>query len=229
VTSRAGKGVVLRLFRGPDSAPQSERKERAPRDAEGALDDVELIAAVCRGDASAATALYARARPQIDRTVARLLRERGNDHDDHVQAAMIALVASLPSFRGECSLDTWTSRIAARVVFHELRHRRARRRLLDSVEAAPPREGIDLERQIGARGIAARVKRHLDAMDEVKAWTVVLHDVCGYDLSEIAEITSVSVAAAQSRLVRGRADLHARIERDKELCGALERAEEDER
>ena len=70
-----------------------------------------------------------------------------------------------------------------------------------------------------------RIQSHLDALEPVKAWTVILHDVCGYDLREIAEITETTIAAAQSRLVRGRGELHHRIERDPSLADALEKDE----
>jgi RNA polymerase sigma-70 factor (ECF subfamily) len=63
-----------------------------------------------------------------------------------------------------------------------------------------------------------RVLVALGKMDQNRAWTYLLHDVYGYDLKEVAEITDVSLSAAQSRLVRGRRDLHERIARDPALA-----------
>jgi RNA polymerase sigma-70 factor (ECF subfamily) len=48
-------------------------------------------------------------------------------------------------------------------------------------------------------------------MDPAKAQTVLLHEGMGYELSEIAVLTGVSIAAAQSRLVRGRKELQAKL------------------
>jgi RNA polymerase sigma-70 factor (ECF subfamily) len=71
--------------------------------------------------------------------------------------------------------------------------------------------------QVGLRNLVRRIQSHLSGIDSKKSWTYVLHDVHGYELSEIAEITGSSVAAAQSRLVRGRRELHEKIAADPEL------------
>jgi RNA polymerase sigma-70 factor (ECF subfamily) len=179
------------------------------------------------GDASAATALYRRARPQVEKTLLRALGRRDRDHEDLVQLSMIELVRSIPSFRGECSLDTWTARITTRCAYKQLRRRAVERRVFDAEaegdEVADDASGP--ESTVGARALTRRVRRHLDSMDPVKAWTVVLHDICGHDLREISEITECSVSAAQSRLVRGRADLHERISEDPDLADELRRRE----
>jgi DNA-directed RNA polymerase specialized sigma24 family protein len=46
--------------------------------------------------------------------------------------------------------------------------------------------------------------------------------VCGFDLREISKITGASVSAVQTRLVRGRREIHDRMSRDRELAAALE-------
>jgi RNA polymerase sigma-70 factor (ECF subfamily) len=187
------------------------------------LDDTEIIAAVRQGDAGGATALYHRSRAQVDRTLVRVLGRRDRDHEDFAQIALIELVQSLRAFRGECSLDTWISRVTARAVFKQMRRRMTDRRIFDPDASADDAiaSSTDTGRDVAARGCARRVRRHLDAMDPMKAWTVILHDVCGHDLREIAEITECTVTAAQTRLSRGRIDLHERIERDPELAGEM--------
>jgi RNA polymerase sigma-70 factor (ECF subfamily) len=190
-----------------------------------ALDDSELLAAVRRGDASAATALHDRVRPQIDRTIRRLLTPDDIDHDDIAQHAMIELVSTIGRYRGDCALDSWTSTITARIVYKHIRRRKIERRIFGTFDpdlVGLMRSDSRTGREAMARTVIPRVLAHIGAIDESRAWTFVLHDVCGYDLREIAEITGVTVAAAQTRLVRGRREVHERIAGDPELSNLLE-------
>lgn len=190
-----------------------------------ALDDAELLAALRSGDRGAATTLHDRTRPQVDRTIRRLLGAGDVDHDDVAQQAMIELVSTIARYRGECSLDSWTSTITAHAVYKHIRRRRTERRIFGALDAdllADTRSSSKTSRETIARNLMARVRVHLDAIDESKAWAFVLHDVCGYDLREIARITDVTVAAAQTRLVRGRREVHERIANDPELANLLE-------
>jgi RNA polymerase sigma-70 factor (ECF subfamily) len=190
-----------------------------------ALDDIELLAALRAGDATAATALHDRARAQVDRTIRRLLGPGDSDHEDVAQQAMIELVSTIDRYRGECSLDSWTSTITAHAVYKHIRRRKTERRIFGALDAdllAETRSSSKPSREAIARSLMGRVRAHLEAIDETKAWAFVLHDVCGYDLREIARITGVTVAAAQTRLVRGRREVHERIASDPELAGLLE-------
>jgi len=206
----------------PSPAPGASASP--PPQPEPALDDSELLASVRAGESSAAAAFHDRVRPQVDRTVRRLLGASDPDAEDLAQTAMIELVMTIDRFRGDCSLDSWTSTIAARTVYKHIRRRRTERRafgVVDPEQLAEARSPVRAGREAMVRNLTGRVLAHLDTIDESKAWTFVLHDVCGYDLREIAEITGVGVAAAQSRLVRGRREIHEHIAADPELADLM--------
>lgn len=207
--------------------------ERAvPAGAAPALDDAELVARAAAADEDAAVAFHDRVRPQIERTIVRLIGRGHVDHDDLVQLALIELVSSIARFRGECSLDGWIGRVTSHVVYKHLRRRKLERRIFDAEVDAdtiePVSSGDRPSRSTQARELLGRVRNHLEAMEPNKAWAFVLHDVLGFDLREIADITEVTVAAAQRRLVRGRHEVYERVANDPELADAL-RALEGER
>jgi len=194
---------------------------RAPLPPAPLLDDSELLVAIRAGDVSAATALHDRVRPQVDRTIRRLLGRSDPDHDDVAQRALLEIVSTIDRYRGDCSLDTWTSTLTAHIVYKEIRTRTVQRRVFGVMDEGAEPSSRHEEQDVVARSTVRRVRHHLESMDEGKAWTVVLHDVCGYDLKEIAQIMSVGVAAAQTRLVRGRRELHERISADPDLAERL--------
>ena len=202
----------LRVIRGGASDPHAGRAR------DNAAEDAALVRSVTAGHAQAAAAFHDRIRPVVDRTINRLLGSRDPDFDDLIQGALIELVTSLSSFRGDCPLDAWVSIVSARVVYRHLRRRKLERRLfvLEGGDGFEVFERATMP-QVGLRNLVRRIQSHLSGIDSKKSWTYVLHDVHGYELSEIAEITGSSVAAAQSRLVRGRRELHEKIAADPEL------------
>lgn len=200
--------------------PTPEPAARADAPHRPSLDDAEILAAISRSDASAAAAFHDRVRPTVDRVVQRMLRAGDPDREDVTQNALIVLVTSVDRYRGDGPLDAWVSRVTAHVVLKHLRRRRLETRTFDpayEVETATSSGSLRSDRRVTLRSALDKVKSLLGRLDPLKAWTFVLHDVQGYDLKEIAEITDVSVAAAQGRLSRGRRELMALIEADPSL------------
>lgn len=208
----------LEVIPGGDAPAATPGRPGAPARA-----DEEIVSGARRGEAWAAAALHDRVRPAVDRTLRRLVGRRDSDYADLAQNALIEVASTLSAFRGECSLDSWATMITSRLVFKQFRRRSLERRLFSNLEDDHFEvAGVAPARATHAKQALGRIVDHLRAMDEGRAWAYWLHDVAGHDLREVAEIMSVSVAAAQSRLVRGRKELHERIRNDPELASVLE-------
>jgi RNA polymerase sigma-70 factor, ECF subfamily len=186
------------------------------------VDDSALLAGLKARDVSLSRAFYARVRPALDRTLTRLLGRRDNDYDDVAQRALFELVDTIDRFRGECPLDAWISIVTARTAYRAIRRRRIERRLFaDELPLEAAATSRSHANAVAARQAIERIRVELESMNPDRAWAFLLHDVYGYDLKEVAQITGATLAAAQSRLVRGRRELHERVRNDDALSRFL--------
>ncbi len=206
------------------------RPPRTPlRIVDDSEDDASLIEAVAAGNASRAVVLYDRLRPVVSRTIRRLA-PRTPDHEDLVQQAFVELVVSLRARPQVRSLEAWASTIAARTVYQRLRRAKLEERF---AEALPTDEDAEtpVDRASGQgdgplltslrRQALRRIAVVLSTLNQSRVQVFLLHDVHGFELKEIADILAISVANAQSRLVRGRGDVHTALEAEPELSAAL--------
>jgi RNA polymerase sigma-70 factor (ECF subfamily) len=172
-----------------------------------------------RGEGWAAVDLYDRVQPYVERTLRRVLRYSGAEYEDLMQSSFERIIRVLTerSLGGACDLPTWSSAVAAHVALDALRRRVRERKLfrqepmietLRAAETSP-------ERTVEARMDVDRVQRIFGRMKLKHAEAVLLHDVLGHDLAEVSALTGVTVAAAQSRLVRGRKELLRRARRER--------------
>ncbi len=194
-----------------------------PADASGHVSDLQLVAAVRKADPTVAGVFYDRVSPRIWSVLRRLLRGNAQDHEDLAQQTLISLVGSLDRYRGQAPLESWAGAIAGHVALDWLRQHRRDRALFESLtEASIERPSSDApDRSVLSREVIAQLNQVLEGIGEDRLNTWVLHDVHGFSLLEIAEMTRASLAAAQSRLVRGRADVNARLAHEPGLVALL--------
>jgi RNA polymerase sigma-70 factor (ECF subfamily) len=142
-------------------------------------------------------------RPKLHRYCARMAGS-AVDGEDILQDAMIKALGALPEAGVIGNVEGWLFRIAHNTTLDFLR-RRARGPMLQYAEvldviAAPDSRGPDQE----ATKMSLRTFMRLPALQRS---AVILKDVLGHSIEEIASITDVSLAAAKSALQRGRASL----------------------
>ncbi len=190
---------------------------RRPAGPGAELSDAEICAALVDGAPWAADALYDRVVDVIESVLFRLLGADA-DRDDLTQQAIERVVSSVVSgrFARGCSLRSWATLLAQHVAVDALRARARERKLFDR---RIPYQALELvaahtatpEHLAETRRRMALLQSALGRVNRERSEAVVLHDVLGHDLAEIAQLTGVSVAAAQSRLVRGRREVLAFI------------------
>lgn len=190
-----------------DPPPPSEPASSVPADMDA------LLTGVIAGERSAHAALYDLLSPVVARTLQKILRDNSGDYEDLVQASFERIVRTITGAQRVQvrNLSAWAGAIAAHVALDALRSRSRESRLFERESARPSQvESVrapSLERQLEARQKLQWLHEALSRMNAAQAQTLVLHDVLGHDLHEIAGITGVTLAAAQRRLSRGRQEL----------------------
>lgn len=151
---------------------------------------------------------------------ARRLCRSAAEGDDLYQDAVLRAFDKLPSLRDAARFRSWF--YAVLLNQHRNRYRRGfwRRFLsLDARDEASP----DAAEPVGERGDewaeriqrANRMARALAKLAPEQREAVVLFEVDGFSIDEIAGMQHVSVAAVKSRLVRGRDALRRHYEHDR--------------
>jgi RNA polymerase sigma-70 factor, ECF subfamily len=140
------------------------------------------------------------------------------DFDDLVQKGMLEVFQALPRFRGEAKWNTFVYAICYRVWTKHLRWSgRFLRRFLLSADGSVPEQTC--ERSFPSEVIVAkerwsRLYAGLEAVSPKRRAVLVLHDLEGVDLEEIAEIVGCGVATVRTRLRDGRQALRKVLEAD---------------
>ncbi len=174
--------------------------------------DRHLVAAIVRGDSEAAAPLYSLLRPGIESALTRVLRDRPAEFDDLIQITFERVIRSIAEggFEGRSQLKTWASAIAAHVAVDYLRRRSFERKLFEALDTVPRSIYVHnsaTEQRLEARSEARRVQGALERMKPRRAAILVLHDMLGHSVPQVADRLGIKASAAQSTLRRARQEL----------------------
>jgi RNA polymerase sigma-70 factor (ECF subfamily) len=145
--------------------------------------------------------------------------------DDLTQEIFLRLYQNLRSYRGDVPLAGWTLRLSRNLCIDHYRRARQERRALavsEEVLAHLPASD-DPQAEAQRRQQLREVYRALEQMPEDLAEVVLLRDLQGWTLEEIAASLDVPLGTVKSRLHRARLDLAARITARLGVCGAAVR------
>jgi len=180
-----------------------------------ARDDATLLDAHVAGDPDAFGVLFTRHR---DRLWGVALRTMGNPEDaaDALQDGMISAFRRADSFRGDAQVTTWLHRIVVNACLDRLRAQKVRaasalpddleeyagRGSLTTADHAPDPAEVALQSERRALVLAA-----LAALPAEQRAALILVDMEGYPVADVARMLDCAEGTVKSRCARGRARL----------------------
>jgi len=184
--------------------------------------DWALVDALRRRDSTAAERLL---ETYGDRVYRLALRITGNERDaeEVVQDAFWSVVQHIDTFRGESLLGSWIYRITANAAYQKLRRAAHRRDEISLDQVLPILDdghhhldpSGDWSAQIDDPAVQSELRDVLaSAIDELPAnhrAVIVLHDVEGLSMAEVADALGMSLATAKTTAHRARLRLRKRL------------------
>ena len=198
------------VIRGADFTKRPRRADPAPYpraviptapDDVRAPADADLLAAHRAGDPRAFD-LLARRNYGLLWGVAMRMLAHPDDAADAVQEALIAALRRANTFRGEASVRTWLCRITVNVCIDRIRRERLRR--TESWDDREPAPGGDPAGRVVTRIAVDEALAQLSIEQRV---AVVLVDVQGWSVAEVARLVGVPPGTVKSRCARARSRL----------------------
>jgi RNA polymerase sigma-70 factor (ECF subfamily) len=165
----------------------------------------ELVRRCVDGDTTAWRSLYDRHFPDVERLVASL-GITDTEADDVCQEIFVIIYRHLARFRGDSMLSTWIYRLATREAIRYARRRRLLRTLgelfaRDRQHALPPDWS---ESEAGRRHY---LRQLLERLSPERRMALVLYEIEGLPVAEIARISDCAENTVWTRLHRARTEL----------------------
>lgn len=150
--------------------------------------------------------------------VFRLLRGMGvsdSRADDAMQDVFVVVLRRLPEFDGKARVTTWLFAIVYRVACRYRRTGRAAGQHGPLTDELADRASSPQQRAESSQALR-QLSRALDTLDDEKRMTVLLADLEGLSVPEIATLVDAPLNTVYTRLRRARAALAAQLEQLRE-------------
>jgi RNA polymerase sigma-70 factor (ECF subfamily) len=177
----------------------------------GATPDRELVRRAQGEDKEAFEELIRRHQQRVFAVASGILRRR-EDVEDIAQQVFVKAYFSLKRFDQRAAFSTWLYKITVNECWDLLRKKKVRplvyesdlseeqaRQVTTSAEKVNP--GLDIREKIEAR---ENIERLLEGLDERDRLMLILKEVEGYSIEEIAEVLSLNSNTVKVRLFRAR-------------------------
>lgn len=144
----------------------------------------------------------------VDRCMHTLVSVEDRDFEDLVQAAATEVWRSRESFQGRSELASWVYGVCYRVLLNHRRFwRRFRLRFDIGVATEPESDAPQSLELLDERQRAEKLRAVLGRLGDKHRAVVVLHDLEGLDVDDIASIVGANTLTVRSRLRDGRRKL----------------------
>jgi RNA polymerase sigma-70 factor (ECF subfamily) len=175
---------------------------------EDSRDDAELLASAAAGDHDAFASLMRAHEDRIFAVCLRILADREMALDA-TQDTFIAAFRKAHQFEGNSAVGTWMYRIAVNNCYDLLR--RARRRPVDSLPEYFDQADPSATETVEASAHRGEIEEALASLPPDFRAAVVLSDIEGMSLPDVALTLGVPVGTVKSRVFRGRKLLARRL------------------
>jgi RNA polymerase sigma-70 factor (ECF subfamily) len=177
----------------------------------GTADDRELVVRAQAEEKDAFEELIRRHQHRVFAVAGGILRKR-EDVEDIAQQVFVKAYFSLKRFDQRAAFSTWLYKITVNECWDLLRKKKVRplvyesdlseeqaRQVIHSAER--PNDGPDISAKLEAR---QRVERLLDGLEERDRLMLILKEVEGFSIEEIAEVLDLNANTVKVRLFRAR-------------------------
>lgn len=163
--------------------------------------DARLLARVARGDHEAFNQVM---NAHEDRIFSVCLRIMGNRDKalDATQDTFLTVFRKAGQFKGEAAAGTWIYRIAVNTCYDLIR--KEKRRRADPLPEGFDRPDVQAEAVIESAAVRPEIQEALAHLPPEFRAAIVLSDIEGMSLPDVAKALAVPVGTVKSRVFRGR-------------------------